>query len=201
MNELNELQNIWKTGKTTTKEFSSGSVSENLIEKLKTLESNQTRINRLKIFVLIMIFTQMVYWLNRLDAGTVWVYSGLGVIFTGVTVFMFYYMRNQFNIKRLDFTSPSISFIDDAANMLEKQNSIFKGPFLLLSACLLVGANIMAIGFSSVHEDKFRMHMIYSFLLIVSTFWGHRIRMRRIRKEVTPLLDELKTLKENLRTE
>ena len=43
--------------------------------------------------------------------------------------------------------------------------------------------------------------MIYSFLLVVSTFWGHRIRMWRIRKEVTPLLDELKTLKENLKAE
>lgn len=201
MNELNELQNIWKTGKNTAKEFSSGTVSESLIEKLKTLESNQTRINRLKIFILIMIFSQMVYWLNRLNAGTIWMYGGLGVIFTGVTVFMLYYMRNQFNIKKLNFTAPSAVFMDEAAHMLEKQNSIFKVPFLLFSACLLIGANIMAIGFSSTHEDKFRMHMIYSFLLVVSTFWGHRIRMWRIRKEVTPLLDELKTLKENLKAE
>jgi hypothetical protein len=143
----------------------------------------------------------MIYWLNRLDAGTIWLYSGLAVIFAGVTVFMIYYLKNQFNIKRLDFSSPSLAFMDNATNMLEKQNSTFKGPFLLLSACLLLGANIMATGFSTDHEDKFQMHIIYTFLMAVSMLGGYRVRMWRIRKEVTPLLEELKLLKENLRTE
>jgi hypothetical protein len=201
MNELNELQNIWKTGKREKKELTSVNVPESLVEKLKKLENNQNRINRLKVLVLIMIFTELVYVLNRFDAVTPVAYAGLGMILLGVSAFMFYYFKNQFNIKHLDFKTSSVTFTGDAIRMLQKQNSIFKAPFLVLSVCTLIGANIILLGFKPFSEERIIMHAIYSIIIVISAFLGYRIRLWRIKKEVLTVIRDLQRTNDNLNRE
>lgn len=202
MNEINELQNIWKSGSSRiTNDIQVQKVPDTLMEKLKSLESKQTKINRLKVLVLVMIFSQMIYWINRINTGSAMIFIGLGIIFTGVLIFMLFYFKNQFNIKKLNFAGSTLDFINDAIRMLEKQNAIFKTPFLVFTMCIIIGVNVMLIGFPDFEESKTVMHFIYTLLVASSSFLGYKIRKWRTKNEVLPVLEELYKAKESFGSE
>lgn len=192
MNEMNDLQNIWKSGSSRiTNDINVQKVQDTLMEKLKSLESKQTKLNRLKVLVLVMIFSQMIYWINRINTGSAIIFVGLGIIFTGVLIFMLFYFKNQFNIKKLNFAGSTIDFVNDAIRMLEKQNAIFRAPFLVFSLFIAIGVNVMLTGFPDFEESKMVMHLIYTLLVASSSFLGYKIRKWRTKNEVLPVLEEL----------
>lgn len=196
MNELNELQNIWKSGVQGDKK-NTGHLPESLPEKLRKLENHQDKLNRLKILVLILIFAQMVYWINRFDRYSLHVYLGLGIIFLSTVLFMTYYFRKQFNSRKLNFNNSSVCFAREAIQMIEKQIAIFRLPFLIFVVFIVAGANIMLWGLYR-GDNKLSAHLNYTFFISASSCIGFLIRRRRTRKEVLPLLDELKKLEETI---
>ena len=150
---------------------------------------------------LVFLFGVISYTLSTLSSIMYPVYIGFGIIGIAVIVFMTYYMRNQFNIKRLDFTMNSLAFAQKAGRMLERQNSIFKGPYRIFVLVMMAGANIMLLGVDMNAHDRFFFHSNVSFLIVVSALIGMLIRNWRIKKEVKPIIAGLEDFMEGLMKE
>lgn len=200
MNDLNELQDIWKSGTNNVKTSPGNYMPGSMIQKLKKLESLQSRVNKFKILVLLFAFGLISYSLSTLSHNSYQVYLGFGILIIATVYFMVIYLKSQFNIKRLDFTADSLAFAESAIQMLEKQNSIFNVPFRVFALLLMVGANIMLLGLDLESEDHFMLHINITFFIAVSALIGLRIRMWRIRKEVDPIIADLKAIKESLKS-
>lgn len=198
MNDFNEIQQIWNMATAADNAASEKYTPDSLLQKLKKLERIQGRMNRIKILVLALLLGTMIYSLSALAEVTYPVYIGFGIITLSVIGFMIYYLKNQFNIKRLDLTLDSLKFVDRAIEMLERQNSIFKVPFRLFALLLIAGTNIILLGLEIDLNDRFSLHMKITFMILVSTLIGIQIRNWRTRKEVDPIIAELDSYKQGL---
>jgi hypothetical protein len=199
MNELNEIQDIWKSGLNMNRNLhrQTEKVPETMIEKLKKLESLQNRVNMIKIVVMLAAFGLIAYSLSNLSHITWHVYVGFGIILLASVCFMGIYFKNQFAIKKLDFTADSLTFSENAVHMLQKQNSIFNVPFRIFVLVLVLGANVMISGMDTGSYDSFMVHIKITFLIAVSALLGLQVRKWRIRKEVEPLIAALGEINEN----
>lgn len=201
MNELNDLQNIWQSGKSDIKHISKEQVPGDLIQKLKKLQSFQDRINKIKVLFIAIVLLQLGYTFYDNHITSVTTYVGLGIFVISIVLFLTTYLRNQFNIRKVDFTAPSMEFATTAIQMLEKQNAIFKQPFLIFCILLTIGSNTLLAGLISSGDNRLLFHVSNTLILAFAMFMGYKIRMWRIKKEVTPIIDELKALRENLNSE
>jgi hypothetical protein len=200
MNDLNEIQDIWKTGtnSNSVKTIPGNSLPNSMIQKLKKLESLQSRINKLKILVLLFLFGMIGYSISTLSDINYPVYIGFGIVMMAAICFMAIYLKNQFNIKKLDFTTDALKFAESAIEMLKGQNSIFRLPFTIFALLLVLGTNVMLLGVDLSTQDPYKIHINISFIIVVSALIGLRIRLWRIKKEIDPLITELNDFKESL---
>ncbi len=198
MNDFNEIQQIWNTATAAGNTAQDSYTPDSLIQKLKKLERVQNRMNRIKVLVLASLLGTIIYSLSTLAEVTYPVYIGFGIITLSVIGFMTYYLKNQFNIKRLDFSLDSLNFVERVIEMLERQNSIFKVPFRLFALVLIAGTNFMLLGLEIDLSDRFSLHMKITFMILVSTLIGIQIRNWRTKKEVDPIIAELSSYKQGL---
>lgn len=187
MNELDYLGKIWGEIPATD--------SSQTITKLKKLDFFQKRINRLKVVAIILLLTSFIVSMNFLSNITLEVYIGVSIIIASTVIFIGYYLKNQFYTSKLDYGVESAKFAHEAISMLRKQNGIFGLPFLMFIIFMIVGANIMFLGMTPDSEsgsaNPLYFHIIFSVLIALSGFLGLLVRRWRIRKEVTPLIEEL----------
>jgi hypothetical protein len=203
MNDIAELQKIWMTKGNGAVNDAKQATPDTLMKKLKSLENTQSRINIIKVIVISSILIMMFILFPKSKVSSVFAYIGFAVIFISIVVFMTYYLRNQFNISKLNFTYGSLEFTNQTINLLQKQNAIFRKPFLIFFISMAVGLNFMLLGASVglKTEEILLLFLIDNTSLVVFTFIGYRIRGWRIRREVTPLIDELTKAKESLSSE
>lgn len=202
MNDFAEYQKIWMTkGVDDTRLETGKTLAESLHGKLNSFESYQVKLNRFKLIgasVGVILIVHSVF-----DAGVMPLisYIGIALMFIGIASFPIYYLRNQFNISKLDFSSIGNDFIDNALEMLHRQNNIFKKPILLFFLSLIVGLNLFYLGTLQKSEimERLLIHISATIILGLGAYLGYYIRMRRIKKEVFPLIKELEQIKENLK--
>ncbi len=187
MNELDYLGKIWGEIPATD--------SSQTIAKLKKLDFFQKRINRLKVVAIILILTSLIITLNFLSNITLEVYIGVSIIIASTAIFIGYYLKNQFYTSKLDYGVESARFAHEAITMLRRQNGIFGLPFLMFILFMIAGANIMFMGMipdsGSGSANPLYFHIIFSVLIALSGFLGLLVRRWRIRREVSPLIEEL----------
>ena len=203
MNDFAELQKIWSTKGIDDRIPDTGkSLSESLLEKLRSFESFQTKLNRFKIVALLAIMVSIVLMLSNLNQIALISYVGISVCFIGVIVFMVYYMKNQFNIAKLDFTNVGLTFLNDAIGMLHRQNNIFKNPVVLMVISQVIGLNMFYFGLNekSNTTENLITHIVATLFLCACAYLGFRIRLWRIKKEVMPLIEELEKIKKDLQS-
>lgn len=145
----------------------------------------------------------MVTLFPKLNVVSILAYIGFAIIFLSIVVFIIYYLKNQFNTSKLNFTYGSLEFTNQTINLLQKQNAIFRKPFLIFFISMAFGLNLMLIGASAdlTAKEILLLLLIENTSLVVFTFIGYRIRIWRIKREVTPLINELTKTKESLSSE
>jgi len=203
MNDIAELQKIWMTKGDEAANGAKGLVPDSIINKLKSLETYQNRINRIKIVVITALLLSLLLILASAKVYSIYKFLGFGVILASVVIFMNYYLKNQFKTSKLDFTSGSLDFTESTLKALQKQNAIFKVPFFIFFISIVTGLNLSIYG-GSADITSYEMVMLYLFnniFVIACGFIGYRIRLWRIKKEVSPLIDELTKAKESLSSE
>lgn len=203
MNDIAELQKIWMTKGDGAVNDAIQNTPNSLMKKLKSLENTQSRINIIKVIVISSLLILMFTLFPKSKVISLSAYIGFAIIFLSIVVFMAYYLRNQFNTSKLNFTYGSLEFTNQTINLLQKQNAIFKRPFLIFFISMAFGLNLMLIGASAdlTTKELILLLLIDNTSLVVFTFIGYRIRVWRIKKEVSPLIDELTKAKESLSSE
>ncbi len=198
---FHELQNLWVTQKAEQSPAEgSGSYPASLVDKLRSLQSFQDRVNKIKILVIILIFASMAYAL--ITSGTVSLLALAGLLLALLSSFWFftYYLKNQFKVSRLPFDATTREFLETALQMLHKQNAVFKRPFTYFTLALLAAVNIIFLGLLTEESlsARFQIHTAFSLWVMLASLIGGRIRQRRIRKEVLPIIETLNKAKDSL---
>lgn len=204
MNDFAEYQKLWMTkGVDDTRLETGKTLAESLHGKLNSFESYQVKLNRFKLIGASVSVIFIIYSVFNLGAMPLISYIGIALSLIGVISFFVYYLKNQFNISKLDFSSIGNDFVDNALGMLHKQNNIFKKPILLFFLSLIVGLNLFYLGILEKLENMERLlvHIVATIFVGLAAYLGYLIRMRRIKKEVFPLIKELEQIKENLKSE
>lgn len=203
-NDFNELQELWANQRVDNdSEDRNTSFADSVISKLKSLQTRQDRINRLKLLAISLILLSTVPSIFRLNLQgdvLITVVAGFSIILVSLIVFFTYYLRNQLRVSKLPFGESTERFLDSAIQSLHKQNSIFRTPFLLFILGMLLGLNIMLLGMIDETEVYLRIqiHGSMSLFLLIAAFMGFRVRHYRTRQEVLPIIKELKEAKEKL---
>ncbi|NVO11501.1 MAG: hypothetical protein HXX16_16180 [Bacteroidales bacterium] len=203
MNDIAELQKIWMTKGDEAANGTKEPVPDSIMNKLKSLETYQNRINRIKIVVITVLLLSLLLILASAKVYSTYKLLGFGVILASVAIFMIYYLKNQFKTSKLDFTSGSINFTESTLKALQNQNAIFKVPFIIFFISIVSGLNLSIYGGSAdlTTDEMITLYLFNNIFVIACGIIGYRIRLWRIKKEVTPLIDELTKVKESLGSE
>lgn len=197
MEELDELKTIWAGQNNEKSNLSASLHTEDVVQKLRKLENFQKRVNRVKLGVIILLLIMLTLNVSKLEDIAWQAYAGLGLITLSTAVFMIYYFRNQFKSSNIDFTKTSMIFAGETILLLDKQNKIFGIPFTLFIIMMVIASNLLLSGFSTDPQtmNALTLRVLFSGTVFTSGLLGLFIRRWRIKKEVTPLMDELTKLK------
>lgn len=197
MEELDELKTIWAGQNKEVSKLSASLHTEDVVKKLRKLENFQKRVNRVKLGVIILLLIMLTLNVSKLENIAWQAYAGLGLITLSTAIFMIYYFRNQFKSSNIDFTKTSMIFAGETLLLLEKQNKIFGIPFTLFIIMMVIASNLLLSGFSSDPQtiNALTLRVLFSGTIFTSGLLGLFIRRWRIKREVTPLMDELTKLK------
>lgn len=204
MIDFAEYQKLWVTKGIDDTSLKVGrSLAESLLGRLKSFESHQTKLNRIKLAGSFIGVALIIFSVVQIEAMPVISYVGIALILLCNALFLVYYIKNQFNTSRLDFSSAENDFLDHALGMLHRQNAIFKIPLLSFFLSMIIGLNLFYFGLfeKSAMVDRILVHIAATILVGLASCLGYFIRVRRIKKEVTPLISELEQIKENLKSE
>ncbi|MHC1780247.1 MAG: hypothetical protein AB9922_08425 [Bacteroidales bacterium] len=197
MEELDELKTIWAGQNNEKSNLSASLHTEDVVQKLRKLENFQKRVNRVKLGVIILLLIMLTLNVSKLEDIAWQAYAGLGLITLSTAVFMIYYFRNQFKSSNIDFTKTSMIFAGETLLLLDKQNKIFGIPFTLFIIMMVIASNLLLSGFSTDPHtmNALTLRVLFSGTIFTSGLLGLFIRRWRIKREVTPLMDELTKLK------
>ncbi len=201
MNELEYLRKVLANAVTEeSTAIPSAKESQNLMEKLSNLQGRQSKINRLKLVVIFCIILYLITTVSKIGVSSIAMYVGIIVILLSIVVFMTFYLRNQFNTAKLDYSLNSIQFAQQAIGQLKKQKSIFGVPFMLFLLFMIIGANILFLGIGTEHSmyDIILVHLGLSAMIAVFASLGLLVRRSRTKKEVDPIIEELNQIINNV---
>ena len=195
MNELEYLRKVLASAPTveSATAIPSETDSVSLMKKLRNLQNSQTRINQLKLIVIFLILTSLIINIYILGITSIMIYIGIILIVLSAATFMTFYIKNQFNTSRLDYSLNSIQFAKQAIELLKKQKRIFGMPFMLFIFFMIIGANLLFLGMGtdSLLKDSIFSHIVFSTLIAIFGSIGLLVRRWRTKREVEPLIKEL----------
>lgn len=201
MNELEYLRKVLADAATEESHaIPSPKESQNLMKKLSNLQSHQTKMNRLKLVVIFCIILYLITTVSKIGITSIAMYAGIIVIILSVVVFMSFYLRNQFNTAKLDYSLNSIQFAKQAIEQLKRQKSIFGIPFILFIFFMILGANLLFLGIGTEHSmyDIILLHLGLSAMIAIFGSLGLLVRRARTKKEVDPIIEELNQIINNV---
>ena len=147
---INTLQKLWQDQK--LKDINMNAViapDSFIVKQLRAFEKLQLRINAVKITLLAMIMGSFTWYLFKYSDPSPSVLLGLFWIGACLTIFTILYLMKQFKASRLNFSLPTIDFIDLAIEKVQEQNKIFRLIFPFLVLGLIAGLNIICLLYTS----------------------------------------------------
>lgn len=204
MNDFSDLQALWVSQEVSGTGFNEKEpVDSPLIARLKALQNRQDKINKIKIILIVTIMALLILSISGQSLPGISLYyamAGLLVLASGIVVFFITYLKRQLKVSELPFDLPSIQFLDKTIERLNRQNDVFKRPFIAFIIVLILGLNLLYLGILPEMELMTRIgfHGLMSGMLIIAAFAGYRVRMYRNKKEVLPVIELLKEAKTNL---
>ncbi|MEJ2054519.1 MAG: hypothetical protein P8X42_11420, partial [Calditrichaceae bacterium] len=116
-------------------------------------------------------------------------------------VFIIYYWKKQFQVNQLNYSLQTNAFIDLSVKKLKEQIKIFKSFFPFLVTGLIIGLNL--IYFSILNEIDLTVRIFYhiagSLFLAALIPLGLKIREWKFKKEQQPVIDDLISIKEEIK--
>jgi hypothetical protein len=192
MVRFEELQQLWQNqpqpdGPALAAE------SSGIAATLRRFRHRQYLINGIKLAVIVWLTWFM---LSRLGLS---VLTGLGVglFVAGFISTVVIDWRIQSAITRLDFTYPSVGFVDATLERLRDPNAPFRWIGWMCIALVAVGINLMFAGRSATESlpSRIASHIAVTLLPFVAFAFGLKVRAKRYTMEYKPLLERLAAMK------
>ncbi len=155
----------------------------------------QDRINSAKL----LLVASMLAW-SAYMARSPWFVAGMLWIAAGAVLMIAMDWRKQRRIAGLDFSAPSLAFVQQAHLSLLAQRSPFRRQYWIFFLTVLGGFNIMFFGeaWSAGRSPRIAIHLAGSALCVAAICLGLFIRRKRFEAECRPLLNQLASLRASL---
>ncbi len=204
MNDINTLKDTWmKQSLPQHMKVLREDYISRIPDRLKKYQKFQDRVNTVKmvlVLLILLLFAWMLFQKMTLSAPVI---AGFFLIVGGTPIFGLYYLKKQFRLSSIDFTSDSAKFIPHAIVKLKSQISVFRLPFFLYLTVMISGLNVMyyALLEDSPVKERLVMHVGITVLIFFMALIGLVVRKRRYKKETQPVIDELINLSNELHSE
>lgn len=109
--------------------------------------------------------------------------------------------RRSRTLSRLDFSAPSMAFIESSLAVLERHHAAGIRSARLLATAFIGGVNVMVFGMTqgSAAGTRIGLHLACTVLPLAAYAIGIRARRRRAAAAYTPLLAQLRTARDGMR--
>jgi hypothetical protein len=194
MTRFEELQQIWQN------QPQEAAVELDIRGTTDALQRFGRRQHLINTFKAICILSQVFYCFYRLGV-TRWTVVGEALLVTGLANLLLSDWRTQLDIARLDFSSPSVSFIDTALARMRDPNAGYRQRLGLNLLLICVGYNVLE--FSKLSQDtlahRLALQVGATALILVGTFtFSLKLHAKRCELEYRPIKTRLLAMKQAL---
>lgn len=117
----------------------------------------------------------------------------------GLTIYLVQDWRNQIGIARLDFTKPSVGFVESSLQRLHDMRYPFRGTFWIFIGPAVAGFNLLVTAPANATWLRIlAMHSNATAFPFFAYWIGVKIRAKRFDMECRPILEKLLEMKEAL---
>jgi hypothetical protein len=192
MVRFEELQQLWQN-QPQPEPPAVAAESRGMAAALRRFRRRQYVINGIKL-VLIVCLTW--FCLSRPGVSVLTV-LGQGLILAGMINAMVTDWRIQSAIARLDFTRPSVGFLDATLERLRDPNAPFRRTGWLGIALVAAGINLMFAGPSATEAlpSRIASHTAFTLFPFAAFAFGLKVRAKRYSMEYKPLVERLAAIK------
>lgn len=192
MTGFEELQQLWQS-QPQPQVPALAAESRRMAGTLRRFRRRQYVINALKLM--------MIVWLgwflpSRLGISVLTL-LGVGLLLAGMINPMVSDWRSQSAIARLDFTRPSVGFLDTTLERLRDPNAPFHKAGWMGIAMIATGANLMFLG--PWARETLLVRIAYHTAITVVPFaaftFGLKVRAKRYAMEYKPMVERLAAMK------
>jgi hypothetical protein len=193
MVQFEELQQLWQSQRQPEMAVVD---SRGMTHALRRFGRRQNYINAAKVAL---VAWQTWFCLSRLGLSVLTV-VGQAIFLAGVIHMLTTDWRNQLGIARLDFTKPSVGFVDSVLDRLRDPNAPFRRRFWLHAILIGGGANLLlaARWAASTPQHRIVAHFTAMVAPIAAYALGLQIRSKRYALEYRPLMQRLTAMKKAL---
>ena len=195
MIRFEELQQLWQN-QPQPEPPAVAAESRGMAAALRRFRRRQYVINGIKLVVIVWLPW---FFLSRLGVSVLTVF-GLGLVLTGMINAMAADWRIQSAIAGLDFTRPSVGFLDATLERLRDPNAPFRRAGWLGIALVAAGANLMFAVPWATETLPFRIasHTAVTLFPFAAFAFGLKVRAKRYALEYKPLVERLAAIKATL---
>jgi len=125
----------------------------------------------------------------------------MGLVFLeiGMTIYLVEDWRNQVGIARLDFTKPSVGFVESSLQRLYDMRYPFRRTFWVFIGSAVIGFNLMSVPPQNATWIRvLAMHCSATAFPFFAYWLGVKIRAKRFDMECRPILEKLLSMKQAL---
>jgi hypothetical protein len=122
----------------------------------------------------------------------------LGIILMeiGMAIYLVQDWRNQIGIARLDFTKPSVGFVESSLQRLNDMRYPFRRTFWVFIGSAVIGFNLMTVPPSgATWMRQLTMHCSATTFPFVAYWLGVKFRAKRFDLECRPIVEKLLSMK------
>jgi hypothetical protein len=192
MIRFEELQQLWQN-QPQPESPAVAAESRGMAAALRSFQRRQYVINSIKLVVMVGVTW---FVLSRLRVSVLTV-LGRGLVLAGMINAMVTDWRIQSAIARLDFTSPSVKFIDGTLERLRDPNAPFRRTGWLGIAQAAAGINLMFAGPSATETliSRIASHSAATLSPFAAFAFALKVRAKRYVREYKPLVERLAAMK------
>jgi hypothetical protein len=192
MVRFEELQDLWQN-EPQTQPPAVAAESRGMAAALRRFRRRQGVINRIKVVAIVSI----TWFLHSQLSVSVLPVLGQGLFLAGMITAIITDWRIQSAVARLDFTRPSVGFVDATLERLRDPNAPFRRTGWLGIALVAAGSNLMFAGPSAAEALPARIvsHTAATLVLFAAFAFGLKVRAKRYAMDDRPLVERLAAMK------
>ena len=202
MIEFDALKRNWQNQKLTSgKNLDPEKITSDSLSKLKKFEKMQFRINMGKTTMIILMILFLVYTMLIATPLTALKLTAVSWIVFSVIYFLVVYWKMQLKVNKLNMQGNSLDFIDEVLKNFAIQRKFFKDKIWIFGAALVIGINILYLDVLKALTivERLYFHLGFIVLMVLVLWLGIKFRMYRFRKEYEPIINELTSIKKDLK--